>query len=112
MNLITSSLSDWVAGNPQTHLETWNLQTAEQVSSTVLPTETCVMPDGAVLSPDGTSYYSSYPNAGTCFGNVQAGTFQKLLDQPFAYKIVKFSGDGNRLAISNGQNKVQIFSKS
>ena len=111
LNLITSSLSAWRAGNPQTHLETWNPQTAKQVSSTVLPTENCVKPDGAVLSPDGTGYYSSYPDTGTCFGDVQTGAFQKLLDQPFAYKMVKFSGSGNRLAISNGQNSIQIFSK-
>ena len=113
LNLITaSSVSDWVAGNPQTRLETWNPQTAEQVSSTVLPSESCVMPDGAVLSPDGAGYYSSYPETGTCLGDVQTGAFQKLLDQPFAYKMVKFSGDGNRLAISDSQNKIQIFSKS
>ena len=113
LNLITaSSVSDWVAGNPQTRLETWNPQTVEQVSSTVLPTESCIMPDGAVLSPDGAGYYSSYPDTGTCLGDVQTGAFQKLLDQPFAYKMVKFSGNGDRLAISDSQNKVQIFSKS
>lgn len=113
LNLITtSSFSNLIASKPsQTRLETWNPQTAAQVSSTVLPVENCVRPDGAVLSPDGTGYYSSYPNAGTCFGDVQTGAFQKLLDQPFAYKMVTFSGDGNRLAITNGQN-VQIFSKS
>lgn len=118
LNLITtSSLSNLIAEKPsQTRLETWNPQTAERVSSTVLPMETCVRPDGVVLSPDGTGYYSSYPDAGTCLGDVQTGEFQKLPDQLFAYKLVKFSGNGNRLAISNmatsSSPNIQIFSKS
>lgn len=118
LNLITtSSLSNLMAEKPsQTRLETWNLQTAKRVSSTVLPMEKCVRPDGAVLSPDGTGYYSSYPDGGTCLGDIKGGEFQKLSEQPFAYKIVEFSGDGNRLAISNIANSsspnIQILSKS
>ena len=122
LNLITtSSLSNLLANPmaeelPQTRLETWNPKTAKQVSSTVLPTEPCVRPYVTVLSPDGTGYYSSYPDDGTCLGDVKTGAFQKLPDQPFAYKIVGFSGNGNHLAISNIANSigsnVQIFSKS
>ncbi|WP_141242253.1 hypothetical protein [Leptolyngbya sp. BC1307] len=123
LNLITTSslsnlLANPMAGKPsQISLETWNPQTATRVSSTILPTENCIGPDNVLLSPDGTGYYSSYPDAGTCLGNVKTGEFQKLPDQPFTFNsMVKFSGNGNRLAISNsadsiGQN-VQIFSKS
>ena len=122
LNLITtSSLSNLLANpmaeeRPQTRLETWNPKTAKQVSSTVLPAEPCVRPYATVLSPDGMGYYSSYPDDGTCLGDIKTGAFQKLPDQPFAYNIVGFSGNGNHLAISNIANSngpnVQIFSKS
>ncbi len=118
LNLITtSSLSNLIAEKPsQTRLETWNPQTAKRVSSTVLPMEKCIRPDGAVLSPDGTGYYSSYPDGGTCLGDIKVGELQKLSEQPFAHKIVEFSGNGNRLAISSIANSsspnIQILSKS
>lgn len=122
LNLITtSSLSNLLANPmaeelPQTRLETWNPKTAKQVSSTILPTEPCVRPYATVLSPDGTGYYSSYPDDGTCLGDIKTGELQKLPDQSFAYNMVGFSGNGNHLAISNIANpsgpNVQIFSKS
>ena len=121
LNLITTgSLSNLLANpmaeaRPQTRLETWNPKTAKQVSSTVLPAEPCVRPYATVLNPNGTGYYSSYPDDGTCLGDIKTGELQKLPDQPFAYNMVGFSGNGNHLAISNIANasgsNIQIFSK-
>ena len=129
----TSSLSNLIAEKPsQTHLETWNPRTAERVSSTVLPVESCVRPGRVGLSPDGTSYYSSSPvmtdidgirfyrddNADnkSCFGDVQTEAFQRLPDQPLSLKLAEFSGDGNHLVVStvtgSSSSSIQLFSKS
>ena len=42
-------------------LDTWNLQTGEQVQSTELPTERCIELQGFTPSPDGTSYFRAFP---------------------------------------------------
>ncbi|PZO11769.1 MAG: hypothetical protein DCF25_18780 [Leptolyngbya foveolarum] len=129
----TSSLTELIAERPsETRLETWNPRTAERVSSTVLPMETCIKPSRVALSPDGTSYYSSSPimqspydtylsigtepNTETCSGDIKTGAFQKLPAQPFAYQAFEFSSDENYSAIATvskfGSSDIQIFSKS
>ena len=107
-----SNLLNIVAYGPdQTRFNTWNLQTAEQVTSTLLPAEECIDLVHVVPSPDGTGYYSSYSDSGTCLGNIQTGEFQRSLTAPFSDLFAVFSGDGNYVAAANEQN-IHIFSKA
>lgn len=95
----------------QTRLDTWNPQTGEQVASTLLPAEECIQSGGAVPSPDGTSYFSSYPNLGACLGNIQTGEFQRNLDGlSVDIEDGVFSGDGDSIAVA-GDREIRIFAK-
>ncbi len=94
-------------------LDTWNPQTGEQVQSTLLPDEDCITATpAAVASPDGTSYFSTYPGLGICLGNIQTGEFQRNLDElSVGFEIGVFSGDGDVLAAVSDL-EIRIFTKA
>ena len=112
MAFTNSNLLSLVTYQPnETRLDTWNVQTKEQMGRTVLPREECIDPTGVVPSPDGTAYYSSYPNVGTCFGNIRTGAFQRTLASPFTNTSAVFSGSGDYIAVASDQD-IRIFSKN
>ncbi|WP_121971310.1 S-layer homology domain-containing protein [Leptolyngbya sp. BC1307] len=95
----------------QTVLDTWNPQTGEKVQSTTLPNEECLQQGDILPSPDGTSYFSSYPNLGACLGNIQTGEFQRNLDGlSVGIENGVFSGDGDSIAVA-GDREIRIFTK-
>ncbi|MGB5915015.1 MAG: hypothetical protein WBG63_09115, partial [Phormidesmis sp.] len=63
-------------------------------------------------SPDGTSYFSSYPNLGVYFGNIQTGEIQRNLDKLLA-DVEKgvFSGNGDAIAVADDR-EIRIFTKA
>ncbi|PZO51421.1 MAG: hypothetical protein DCF15_14905, partial [Phormidesmis priestleyi] len=96
----------------QTVLDTWNPQTGEKVQSTTLPNEECLQQGDILPSPDGTSYFSSYPNLGACLGNIQTGEFQRDLDGlSVGFEAGVFSGDGDSIAVA-GDREIRIFTKA
>ena len=99
--------------NYETRLDTWNPQTGEKVQSMTLPNDKCLQIGIVRPSPDGTSYFSSYPDLVSCLGNIQNGEFQKKLDGSSKNSIESgvFSGDGDFLAVADG-SKIRIFTKA
>ena len=94
-------------------LDTWNPQTGEQVQSTALPNESCINLQGFTPSPDGTSYFASYPTEGICLGNIYTGELQRNLDGLSVVGLEPgvFSGDGNSVAVA-GDREIRIFTKA
>ncbi len=97
--------------NDETRLDTWNPQTGEQVQSTTLPDEKCLQQADILPSPDGTSYFSSYPDLPACLGNIQTREFQKNLDGLLLVSASVFSGDGDTIAVV-GDREIRIFTKA
>ncbi len=65
-----------------------------------------------MASPDGTSYFSTYPGLGICLGNIQTGEFQRNLDElSVGFEIGVFSGDGDVLAAVSDL-EIRIFNES
>ena len=94
------------------YLDTWNVRTREKIGHALLSNEECIDRGGAVPSPDGTSYFASYPNLGACFGNIQTGSFQRNLDGlSVELETGAFSGDGNAIAVA-GDREIRIFTKA